>query len=209
MDFVAKHAFQNKVKKFGEELGVKQLFSEQGSSSNRANEGSVFDIGSSGDFEGDDTSIPASVQAYYESQPNNFPGGPLKLFYADRGILDSQRAQGCVTWAFRLLLSIELLLLINIVNRLLSTLFDSSFSWVYILVAVLVAIILTVLQLYAYEVAFRGAYQSKAKLRLRYLIISAGTIVVAGLYNVKGICCEPHGHHRSAAAPFDWLRCQR
>lgn len=193
MDFVAKKAFKAKVKRFGDDLGVNDLFSSSGNGGpSSSSTGNVFNTGGGGGSSPDSTDdlFPSSVAVFFDGQRGNFPTLcfciPLNIFWIDRSIL-SLRANACMAWVHRLFHTMTFLCVFNVVTRTLATiLLPAAFSWVFIIVSVAAGLMLIGFQVVIYDIAFRGLYRSSARLRGGYMGLCAVTAGIAVTYAFAG-----------------------
>lgn len=183
MDFVTKKALEAKVKNVGKELGL-----ASGSSSQRDPTWSIFrtqdrESNPEPTFEEstpENDTFPYDVANFYDNCPRNFPFC-LRLFYVDRSIL-SQAAISPVNWTFRTYLLFQLLLLYNTAMAITFAALDKGSSWPNIVISASITFVLSVIQLFAFEVSFRGAYRTSKTLRQRYLAFGTANIIIIGLY---------------------------
>lgn len=184
MNFVAKTAFQTKLKRLGEDTGIKDLFSSEDNSvfpSTTTTDDLVTDIEAE---RNQDEIFPTSLANYFDTRPNNFPPC-LHLFYIDRSILQQQAAQ-TITWAFRLFISIEVLLCLNVITRITVKVLESKEHVVYLILSLAFALLMSIAQLFGYETSFSGAYRTSSKLRLRYLFFCGINFTIIVLYTFLG-----------------------
>lgn len=189
MDFVAKNAIQSKLKKFGDNMGVNDLFGEN----------SVFNGGpsASNDVErnnrrndnsnelSEEEIFPNNVANYFDSKPSNFPQY-LNLFYIDRTIL-SHHAVNPVKWAYRLLLIVEVFLLLNISTRVTTKILVPKSSLLWMIMSIVFGLLVSFVELVGYEICFRGAYRSSKRIRGHYLVFSVVNIALITLYTFVGV----------------------
>lgn len=195
MDFVKKKAFEAHLNKVGKDLGFgSNLTSGIGGSSGaepRQSDWSIFpsrnndDDVEAQDANADASPLPEEVAAVFAARQKNFPMF-IKLFYADRSIL-SDSALKPVTAAFRLLCLTEALLVLNTFMNILFTALNSGRGWIDLVIGAVAAILLSILQLFAYETAFRGAYRTSTNLRKRYMFFAVANIIILSLYAFLGV----------------------
>lgn len=192
MDFITKKAFESKLNKVGKELGLKSdnknIFGGA-SSSNKESPFAFLQRNENADAERDVESAPETFSSrnanIFDSKPKNFPF-LIHIFYVDRSIL-SESARIPVTWAFRSLCLMEILLVFNSASNILSTILKKGDDWIFLLLSVVASILLSVYQLFAYETAFRGAYRTSRNLKKRYLYMFTPNIIISAIYACLGI----------------------
>lgn len=178
MDLLTKKVLESKAKRLGKDLGFSDGFG--GASSTQHREHSrTLDLGPS-----DRDEFPVQAATYFDNMPNNFPP-ILNLFYYDSNIL-SDEVRGTVGWAYRVLMAMEVLLFFNLVSTVARIVRMKGQGWIFIVLSTLVGIIVTVFELFAYDTAFRGAYRTNTRLRLRYIYLSTVTLILCGIYAFTG-----------------------
>lgn len=191
VDFVTKKAFEAKLKKIGNDIGLTDALGG-GSSSNANNDWTGFPssgmgegLGQAGNrSENDESPFPVPLATYFDGKAKNFP--PLiHLFYIDRTIL-SDRASNGVKWALYNLILVEVMLLVNMGCAILFNILKSDSRWIYIVLSGAIGLLLTLFELLAYETAFRGAYRTNNGIQQRYMVFCAVNLVLAGLYAFIG-----------------------
>lgn len=191
MDFVAKSAIQSKLKKFGDNMGVNDLFGEN----------SVFNGGpsNSNDVErnnnrnnvnenttlSEDEIFPRNIASYFDTKAPNFPKY-INLFYIDRTIL-SHYAVNPVKWAYRLFILIEIFALFNFITRLTTKLLEPKASLLWVILSVVFGLLVSFVELVGYDLCFRGAYRPSKRTRGHYLVFSAVNITLIALYTFLGV----------------------
>lgn len=191
MDFVTKKAVESKFRQLGDETGLNDVLGI-GSSSNANNDFSLFSSPAPDEESGqrgsrassDDDVFPAPVATYFDDRPNNFP--PLiSLCYIDHAILSDKASSG-VRWAYRTFVTIELLLVLNVVSGILFTILNSQIRWIYMCIGIVIAAFITIFELFGYDTAFRGAYRTSSRIRQRYLVFCAVNVIICSLYTFIG-----------------------
>lgn len=196
MDFVKKKAIESQLNKVGKELGLGSNVTSGITGSSREHERqsqwSVFPSMRGGDGNGnggdeeapvaDTASVPFPTRAAeaFDSRARNFPPF-LNLFYVERGIL-SAAARLAVDQALRVLVGVTALLLLNLFANALYTGLDKGKGWVDLLIGGIVGFFVAVVELVAFDTAFRGAYRSSTVLRQRYLGFGTANVVLFGVY---------------------------
>lgn len=178
MDLLTKKVLESKAKRFGKDLGFGDGFGGTSSTQQRENV-RTLDLGL-----GDHDEFPVQAATYFDNMPNNFPP-ILNLFYYDSNIL-SDEVKGTVGWAYRVLMAMEVLLVFNLLSTVIRIVRMRGQGWIFIVLSTLVGIIVTVFELFAYDTAFRGAYRTNARLRLRYIYLSTVTLILCGIYAFTG-----------------------
>lgn len=193
MDFLKKKAFEAQLNKVGKDLGlgsnVTSGFSGSSRQEPRNSAWNVFGSQENGDTRDepneDDFAISPALLTYYESMPYNFPPY-VRLFYINRSIL-SEEAKEPVATAYNFLCAMSSLLLLNTLLAVLFTSLERGKDWPFLLMSAGLTVLLTVYELYAFEVAFRGAYQTSTRLRKWYLALTSINIVLVSLYAFVGV----------------------
>ncbi|PXF49293.1 hypothetical protein BWQ96_00867 [Gracilariopsis chorda] len=70
-------------------------------------------------------------------------------------------------------------------NITLSAISDGD-SWINIVLAICVGAVVTILEVVAYETAFRGAYRTSSKLRMRYVWMCVANVLLFSVYTFIG-----------------------
>lgn len=177
MDLVTKKVLEAKVKHIGKELGIGDGLG--GTPSTQQERSRTFDLGNN---EYDE--FPVQAVSYFDNMRNNFPP-ILNLFYYDSSIL-SDKVKVTVRWAYHVFLAIEVLLVFNLLSVVVKTVKMKGQGWLFIVLSILVGIVVTVFELLAFDTAFRGAYRTNPRLRLRYIYLSSATLVLCGIYAFTG-----------------------
>lgn len=193
MDFVKRKAFEAQINKVGKDLGLSSNVSSNFSGGDRQqprtptwNVFSLEDDSESPELYTEDGPVVSpTVTSHYESQPNNFPPF-IRLIYVDQSIL-SEAAKQPVRWAFYVLCAMELLLVLNTLVAVLFTALEAGKDWYFLIISAAVTALLSFYELFTFEVAFRGAYQSSTGQRKRYLYLSAINILPMLLYAFLGV----------------------
>lgn len=193
MDFVKKKAFEAQINKVGKDFGlgsnVTSTFSGGNREQPRTPGWNVFSLGDDNDspelHADDGPGMSPAVVSYYESLPNNFPP-VVRLFYVDQSIL-SEAAKRPVWGAFFVLCTMEVLLVLNTLVSLLFTILDAGENWYFLLISAAVTVLLSLYELFIFEIAFRGAYQTSTRQRMQYLYLSATNVLPMILYAFIGV----------------------
>lgn len=193
MNFVQKKATEAQINKVGKDLGLGSKmtsgFSGGSSDQPRNPKWSAFSLGEDGDLQepqaDDGPSVLPAISNDYESMPNNFPP-VLCLFYVDQSIL-SQAAEKPVSWAYVVLCGTEVALFFNTFVAALFTALEHGGDWYFLLISAALTLLLSFYQLFAFEIAFRGAYQTLTGIRKQYLYLSAINILPMTLYAFLGV----------------------
>lgn len=180
MNYVTRKAFEAKVKQIGNDLGLGNVFNESSSSQQEQDSHPQHPTNS----DGDDDLFPVQASSYFDAMPNNFP--PLvNLFYIDITIL-SEDVKKTFIWAHRVFMTIEVLLLVNALSAIIQTIITKGRVWVRILLSFSVGLVITFFQLFNYDTAFRGAYRTNRRLRIRYVYLSIITAALCAVYAFTG-----------------------
>eukprot|EP00177_Eucheuma_denticulatum_P004111 GFKZ01007455.1.p1 GENE.GFKZ01007455.1~~GFKZ01007455.1.p1 ORF type:complete len:313 (-),score=39.27 GFKZ01007455.1:1015-1953(-) len=193
MDFLKKKAFEAQLNKVGKDLGlgsnVTSGFSGSSRQEPRNSAWNVFSTQENGDTRDENNenefAISPALLTYYESMPYNFPPY-LRMFYINRSIL-SDAANPPVTTAYNFLCAMASLLLLNSLLAVLFTSLEKGKDWPFLLMSAGLTVLLTLYELYAFEVAFRGAYQTSTGLRKWYIALTSINLVLVSLYAFVGV----------------------